>query len=181
MNKEKHTNKIVVLSSISGKDIVKYYKNGTQYFATFLSSDGSLLTNREVTFNIYGVFYKRFTDSNGIAKLNINLNPGKYIITAIHPKTGEMHSNNITILKTLITHNLKMSFKDGSSFKAKLVNDYGKPKTGSKIIFNINGVFYERNTDNEGIARLNINLISGEYIITSYYKDYAVSNKITIN
>ena len=39
------------------------------------------------------------------------------------------------------------------------------------IIFNINGVFYDRTTDNEGIARLNINLMAGKYIITSMYSN----------
>ena len=34
------------------------------------------------------------------------------------------------------------------------------------ITFNINGVFYDRTTDNEDIARLNINLMAGKY---NYY------------
>ena len=55
-------------------------------------------------------------------------------------------------------------------------------KGGAVYKININGVFYDRITDNAGIARLNINLMPGEYIITSMYKNgAAISNKITIS
>ena len=42
-------------------------------------------------------------------------------------------------------------------------------------------VFYERTTDEDGIAKLNINLMAGEYIITSQYDNAVISNKITIS
>ena len=43
----------------------------------------------------YSVFYMRVTDSNGQAKLNIRLMPGKYIITSSY--NGASISNNITV------------------------------------------------------------------------------------
>ena len=49
------------------------------------------------------------------------------------------------------------------------------------IKFNINGVFYDRTTDANGIAKLNINLMSGKYIITSMYNGAAISNEVTIS
>ncbi|MCF0226029.1 MAG: Ig-like domain repeat protein, partial [Methanobrevibacter sp.] len=58
---------VKVLSNIIGKDIVKYYKNGTQYYATFLDDHGNPLVGAEVYFNINGVFYYRTTDENGSA------------------------------------------------------------------------------------------------------------------
>ena len=74
-----------------------------------------------------------------------------------------------------------MRYKDGTKFEAKLVDGQGKPYADQTITFNVNGVFYERITDNNGIARLNINLDPSEYIITSSYSNGAVtSNKITI-
>ena len=42
--------------------------------------------------------------------------------------------------------------------------------------------FYDRTTDTNDIARLNINLMAGEYIITSMYSNgTATSNKVTIS
>ncbi|WP_303735912.1 hypothetical protein [Methanobrevibacter millerae] len=42
-------------------------------------------------------------------------------------------------------------------------------------------VFYSRTTDVNGDGKLDINLMPGEYIITSSYNGYNISNKITVN
>jgi len=73
-----------------------------------------------------------------------------------------------------------MSYKDGSKFNATLVDGQGNPYAGQSVTFNINGVFYQRTTDENGVARLNINLMAGEYIITSTYNGNNIANKITI-
>ena len=130
--------------------------------------------------NINGVFYNRATNENGTARLNINLNPGEYILTALDPLTGLQMSYNITVLSTLKATDLEMKYKDGSTFNVNVVDGQGKALAGVNVTFNINGVFYNRTTDSEGIARLNINLMAGEYIITSEYDDLRISNTITI-
>ena len=73
-----------------------------------------------------------------------------------------------------------MTYKDESKFEATLVDGKGTPLANANIRFNINGVFYDRPTDENGIARLNIRLMPGEYIITSQYGEAVTSNKITI-
>ena len=178
-NGQMFSNNIEVLSTIGGKDVVMYFCNGTKYCATFLDGNGAPLANVDVRFNINGVFYKRTTDVNGVASLNIRLNPGNYIITAIHPN-GQMFSNNIEVLPVLTGSDLNMKFDDGSKYGVKLVDGSGNPVSGVNITMNINGVFYNKLTDSEGIARLNIRLLPGEYIITSMYDRAVTSNKITI-
>lgn len=175
------SNLIRILSTISANDIVKYYKNGTQYLATFRDTSGNLLTNTAVTFNINGVNYTRTTNSNGVGKLNINLNPGTYIITATNPVNNEHHSNTITVLPTLTASDLVMNYGDGSQFKAYLVNGQGNPYPGQTVVFNINGVFYNRVTNSNGVASLNINLPRGTYIITSSNNGLSISNHIYVN
>ncbi len=73
-----------------------------------------------------------------------------------------------------------MKYRDGTQFKATLVDGHGKPYVGQNLTFNINGVFYNRPTDSTGTAKLNINLMPGEYIITSSYNGSSIANKITI-
>ncbi len=126
--------------------------------------------------------YNRTTDSNGVAKLNINLNPGIYIITAYNLVTGDMRSNTITVLTHFIEHSdLNKVYGTPDQFIVKVCDDTGKTVgAGETVSFNINGVFYNRVTDANGFAKLNINLMPGEYIITSYYKNEAVSNKVTV-
>ena len=172
---------VLVKNTILGNDTTLYFRNGTQYVAKFLDSNGKALANTDVKFNINGVFYTRVTDENGIARLNIRLDPASYIITAYNPVTGEQKANNITVLPRIIAKDLSMKYLDGSTFNATLVDGQGKAISGVNITFNINGVFYHRTTDVNGVASLNIRLISGVYIITSMYDECWASNKITIS
>ena len=72
----------------------------------------------------------------------------------------------IMVLRVCSVRDLKRSFKDGFKFEAKLMDGQVKAFANQIITFNINGVFYDRTTDNEDIARLNINLMAGKY---NYY------------
>ena len=172
---------VTVKSTILGNDTTLYFLNGTKYVAKFLDSDGKALTNTTVKFNINGVFYTRVTDENGMASLNIRLDPKLYIITAYNPVTGEQRANEVTVLPRIIAEDLSMKYLDGSSFNATLVDGQGKAVVGVNITFNVNGVFYHKTTDANGVARLNIRLMPGDYIITSTYDKCWASNKITIS
>ena len=172
---------VTVKSTIFGNDTTLYFRNGTQYMAKFLDSDGKALANTDVKFNINGVFYTRVTDENGIARLNIRLDPASYIITAYNPVTGEQKANEVTVLPRIIAEDLSMKYLDGSTFNAALVDGQGKAISGVNITFNINGVFYHRTTDADGVTKLNIRLMPGEYIITSMYDECWASNKIIIS
>lgn len=175
-------NNIEVLPTLIADNLVKYYKNESQFYISLIDGEGNPVSQVNITMNINGVFYNRLTNENGTAKLNINLEPGEYILTAADPLTGLQMSYSITVLPVLTGKDLEMSYKDGSKFEAKLVDGTGKALSGESITFNINGVFYNRTTDENGIARLNINLMAGEYIITSMYSNNArISNKITIS
>ena len=172
---------VLVKSTILGNDTTLYFLNGTSYVAKFLDSDGNALANTTVKFNINGVFYTRVTDENGMASLNIRLDPKLYIITAYNPVTGEQKANEVTVLPRIIAEDLSMKYLDGSSFNATLVDGQGKAVAGVNITFNVNGVFYHKTTDANGVARLNIRLMPGDYIITSTYDKCWASNKITIS
>ena len=164
--------KVTVLSVIESYDLVKYYKNESQYYATFLDKQGNpVAKNTTVTFNINGVFYTRYTNENGTAKLNINLIPANYIITSIHPN-GEKKGRNITVLSTILSKDLVKYYKNESQYYATFLDKQGNPVAkNTTVTFNINGVFYTRYTNENGTAKLNINLIPANYIITSIHPD----------
>ena len=164
------TNNIEVLSTILANDVVKFFRNGTQYCAKFLDGCGSPLVNAGVVFNINGVFYKKQTDDNGMAKLNINLRPGVYILTAMHPDTL-MYGSNITVLSTILANDVVKFFRNGTQYCAKFLDGCGSPLVNASVVFNINGVFYKKQTDYNGVARLNINLFPGKYILTAMHPD----------
>ena len=172
-----------VLTTVNGTDVVKVFRNATQYYTTFRDSEGNYLKEGTlVTFNINGVFYDRKVSTNGLAKLNINLEPGKYIITAMNNVTGEQSSNIITVLSRITENNdITKYYRNATQYTAKIIGDDGKAVgAGESVTFNINGVFYTRQTDANGIVKLNINLQPGDYILTAEYKGCMVSNKIKV-
>ena len=178
VNSESEGFNITVKSLIESSDLTKHYRNDSKFEAKIYNKDGTLAINKNVTFNINGVFYNRITDSNGVARLNINLRPGNYIITTIFE--GLTIGNNINVLPTLVTSDLSMKYLDGSKFTAQTLDGQGNPLTNQNVSFNINGVLYQKVTDKEGIASLNITLLAGEYIITSYWNDFQVGNTVKI-
>ena len=173
-------NAIDVLPTLISRNLVKHYMNDSQFFIKLVDGQENPSAGKVISMNINGVFYDRTTNQDGIAKLNIRLIPGKYILTATDPNTGLMMSYIITVLPILTASDMKMTYLDGSQFKVKVVDGQGTPKDNVSVRFNINGVFYNRTTDASGVARLNINLMPGEYIITSEYETARVSNIITI-
>ena len=174
-------NTVSILSTLISKDIVKYYRNGTQFYATVLDFKGNPLANTTVMFNINGVFYNKTTDENGTAKLNIWLRPGKYIITIFNLVTGEQAGNNVTVLSKIVeNYDLVKYYKNASKFSVKILDSQGYPVEGTIVTFNINGVFYYKETDSNGIASLAINLRPGKYVITTMYGQYDIGNNVTV-
>ena len=170
---------ITVKSLIVQSDLTKYYLNASKFQATIYDKNGSLAVGKNVTFNINGVFYTKTTDSNGVVSLAINLRPGEYIITTMYE--GLAVGNNIVVLPTLVTCDLNMTYGDGSNFTAQTLDGQGKPLANQNVTFNINGVFYNKVTNDNGVASLTMRLMSGKYIITSYWNDFQTGNTIIIS
>ena len=170
---------ITVKSLIMQNDLTKYYLNASKFEATVYNKDGSLAVNKNVTFNINGVFYTKTTDKNGVASLGIALRPGNYTITTMYD--GLDIGNKVTVLPTLVTKDLSMKHLDGSNFTALTLDGQGKPLANQNVSFNVNGVFYHKVTNKDGVASLGIRLMSGEYIITSYWNDFQTGNTIKIS
>ena len=175
-------NTITVLSTIESNDLVKYYKNASQFEVRLLDSNGNHTnSSKKVTFNINGVFYTRQINDEGIARLNINLNPGQYIITTNNPFTGENKSNVVTVLPYIESHDLVKYYMNDSQFVVRITDEKGNyVGAGEEVTFNINGVFYTRHTNATGHVKLNVNLNPDDYIITTQYGGCSVSNNIKV-
>ena len=173
------------LPTIFANNLTKNYKNSTQFYATIVDANNQTLANTTVTFYVNGVYYNRTTDSNGRAKLNINLSPGNYIITSTNTVTNETRQNIIEVRfgNSIIAYNLYKYCKDDSRpFHATALDYDGNPLANVTITFEVNNVIYNRTTDSDGRAKLNINLLPGEYSIisTNTVTGQSTSNLITI-
>lgn len=174
---------IRVVSTINATDVVKLYGSGTQYFAVFYTSEGSALGNTEVSFILNSKTYKVKTLPNGVVRLNININPGSYKITAINPQTKEKVVSNLRIYaKIMENKDLTQYYGANKSFKVRIYNATTAKAVGQgvKVTFKVNKKTYTVKTDKKGYASLKIKLKAGKYTITTRYAGYKVSNKITV-
>ena len=104
------------------------------------------------------------------------------------PKQEKTSTNNTTeqsetetklIQYTLNTKDLNMTFKDGSTFNAQLLQD-GKPVQNQKLVFNVCNKDYNRKTDENGEAKLTINLNPNKYTIKTTSEDITNTNTIIV-
>ena len=173
--------KITVLSVTIAENLVKFYKNDSQFYVKVIDGEGNAIIDKDVVMNINGVFYTRKTNNDGIAKLNINLLPGSYILTVHNPYCDFKSSYNVTVLPTIMAQNVVKFYKNDTQYHVQLLDGLGNPLRDAEVTLNINGVFYTKKTDDYGIATLNINLNPGEYIITATHPSgLSCSNKITV-
>ena len=63
----------------------------------------------------------------------------------------------------ITTKDLNKIYRADEPLQMILTDKDNKPLADSKVVFNINGVDYERKTDGNGLASLNINLNTGNY------------------
>ena len=171
---------VTINPTVISEDLVKMYQNDTGFYVKFTDSTGKALTKTTVKFNIHGVFYTKKTDKDGVADLGIMLRPGEYILTAYNPVTGEEKGFNITVKSLIVQSDLTKYYLNASKFQATIYDKNGSLAVGKNVTFNINGVFYTKTTDSNGVVSLAINLRPGEYIITTMYEGLAVGNNIVV-
>lgn len=172
---------VTVLPTVEGIDVVKLYGSGTQYFAIFTDSKGKALGNTEVTFTISGKSYKITTLPNGIAKININYQPGNYVISTVNPVTKQKLSNNVVIFYPIIGKDSSNYYGVKTTYKVRIYTlNYEPVGAGVVVKFKINGKTYNVKTDKDGYAKLAIKLKAKKYTVTVTYSKYKISNKITV-
>lgn len=146
-------------------DLTKVYGTSTPLTATLLDDSENPIVGVNVSFTINGVSYTRVTNSSGIAKLNISLGIGSYPCNVQYSSL----SKSVTVRVrdkysvSLVVNPLKKTYGVAGALKATLYGEGGKVLSNRKIQYLINGVTYNRNTNSEGTASLNINLRPGTY------------------
>ena len=144
---------------IIAEDLVKIYKNDSMFEAKI--GEG----NKIIFFEVGGINHTRLSDENGVAKLEIDLNPSNYTIRTRYANFSA--ENNIEVLPTLIANDFVKRYGDKSKFYISLIDTAGNPVANASIAMKIDGVSYSRSTDKNGKASLDINQKPGKYILTA--------------
>ena len=171
--------------NISASDVNMTYKDGSAYMVQLFDGNGDPVAKANVAVNITidGRTYTRVTDENGVAKITINLRAGEYPVTAQY---GNVNIENMVTVNnkfSISASDLVMDYKDGSAFEVQLLDQDGNPCTLAKepVKITIAGKTYTRSTNENGIARIVINLAAGTYPVTTEYNNKTLSNTITVN
>ena len=122
--------------------------------------------------------------------MTINLVPGTYDINAtlvIPLYDAELVEATVTVNKAVAVSasDLVMSYKDGGAWAVTL-DANGKAISGTNIAFSVKGATYNIKTDADGVAKLPIGLMIGEYDVSATlnnpnYEADSISNTVTVS
>ena len=173
-SKSSLSQKVKVVSSLSGSNMNKYYGYVSKYSVTFYKNTG-VLANTKVSFIFAGKTYTKTTDSKGVASLDINLAPGTYVVNTTNPFSGEKLSNKIVVKKdsTALTHGTTKTYilpNHKYTFTVTLKSKSGVLISGEKITFTYNNKKVTATTNANGKASITIPVLSkGTYSISYKY------------
>ena len=165
-------------------DLTKTYGETKQLRAT-LYYQTTPLRDKEVYFTINGVTYTRKTNNNGEAQLNINLIPGEYGTTVKTFTDDDFNSTtkNVTVIVKKDTkiegRDISKRYLETGAYTCKLLDVYGNALPNQDLQLTINGVTYNRKTDDAGNVSLNIRLNPKVYTIIVNYKGDRLNNPTT--
>ena len=194
--KESFVNSTVTVNkgeaTLSAVDLTMTYKDGSAWTVSLTDAKGEVISGANVAFGIKGKTYTVKTDDEGVAKLTINLVPGTYDINAtlVSPLyDAELVEATVTVNKAaavLSASDLVMSYKDGSAWAVTLTDANGKAISGTNIAFSVKGATYNIKTDADGVAKLPIGLMIGEYDVSATlnnpnYEADSISNTVTVS
>lgn len=197
------TNTVTVISGTSKintqlitNDFTEKFGENKMYSAKLVDENGKGIANQNVVISVNGADYTKVSDENGIAKLTIRLGPGNYKVTSSYAGNTLYNSattkvNEIMVKKinekidTIISvEEFSELYGENKAYTIELKDINGNPLVNQNIDIKINGITYSKKTDENGIARLTIRLLPGDYPIESYYSGnnlYNPSNKIAAN
>ena len=143
-----------------------YYVNANKYLtATFKDINGKLIKNKKISFIISGKTYTAYTNSNGVAKVKVNVNVAKTYTVTVKFAGDNVYSPLSKTLKLyvkkvptkLIVKN--RSYKKSKKIKkltATLKTKSGKALAKKKLTFIVNGKKYTAKTNKKGVATVKV-------------------------
>ena len=152
---------------------------GEYFKITLKDGDGKLLANKEIKFGFNGKIYNKTTDDKGIAELQINLQRADIYTFAVCFLGDDDFNSSFAVAKITVkkqTPSLTVPAKSyGANAKTKTISATfksasGKVIAGKKITFTVNGKTYTANTNDKGVASVNVSLNKkGTYSFTAKF------------
>ncbi len=158
--------RIIVLSTVSGSDAIKYYGESPYLTISFVDGAGKPINNTSFIIGIDGKNYYAATDDDGKFLFDLNLNPGKHVISAVNPYDGLYSSYNLEVLSTVFADNLIKVINSNSCYESFFLDNNGTPLINHNVDIIINGYRHVYKTDSYGSLKLDFNFKPGKYLVT---------------
>jgi len=147
------------------------YMNGRCSVTLKDSSTNAPLVNKNINFVINNVKYPSKTNKDGVASVNLAVDPGTYEVTASFSGDSSHGGANITfeieVLPTIKANDITKYYKGSTKYSATFVDSKGNPLKNKKVTIKVNGKSYTKKTNSKGIVSLPINLKPGVYKVVS--------------
>lgn len=170
INDEPLANNVKNQTQLAPQKTAVYYKGS--YEVTLRDSDANAtLANKNVNVVIGNARYANTTNSNGVASIALNLNPGTYIASAAFAGDGEYASSNVTcqikILPSIKASDITKYYKGAQRYTATFYDSNGNVLKATQVTITANGKSYSKKTNSKGIATLALGFKPGSYQITA--------------
>ena len=188
------SNRVIIfklVGKISAKDLTMNHKDGSKFKVTVKSESGKVIRGVFVKFTIGSKSYVYQTDSNGVAKLDINKGVGKYSIKSIladpHYKSAPVTKNILVKGTKFVAGDAYASTQGDAVYSVKLVNEKNKPVANKNVVFTFKGKNLSATTNSNGYAKVKLGVLSKGTHSIDYEHGLAhgsskiyVINKVTI-
>ena len=122
-------------------NLVKYFEDDKKFVAEVGAGE-------EVTFEINGQTQKVKADENGLAKLDVNYNPGNYSVTTTYNNVSIV--NYVQIKSTIESSDVVRGNNSDYDYKIQVLNSSGKGLNKSNVTISVNGNTKTYETDEFG-------------------------------
>lgn len=160
-----------LIVSILASDMDAYYNENFTYRVRLAGINDTSIEGKTVRFIIGNEVKETKTDSNGIAHVKFNLNPGDYTINIVSPEEDKYYEsgaiNNIKIRSTISLPSAS-TYTYNSNYFVNLIDSAANPLVDYEIALSIGSNVYDLKTNANGLLNYNIKLSPGSYKFTVY-------------
>ncbi len=178
---KKSTIKLATQNVIQSDDFATYFQSGSEFIVK-LTSNNKGLVNKSMEITLDGVKYNVTTNGSGDAAVPVSLNVGTYSVLIKDLESGINKTNTVDVVKTIKDNkDIVKYYKGSQTYSVLVMGDNNEHVGAGEVVkMTINKKTYSVKTDKTGHAILKLNFAPKKYTITAKYKNFTVSNKITI-
>ena len=159
-----------------------YAKSATYFKVTLKDNNGKAIGNQKISLNVNGKSYSAVSDNSGIASVKTAaLAIGTYTVTVNFAGNSNYAASSLSkkvkVLSSVSGSDVTKYYGPVSQYSVTFWKNYDA-LANTKVSFTLNGATYTRTTDNNGVARLSLNLAPGNYVISTVnpYSNEKLSN-----